>query len=106
MQPRVVVVVTDRLPARGTVAEKSDGPMADGARSPAFTRIGTPPSAPSAPSGAGPTRATMVSRPSITRRASRQGTAPMAKIQESGERVAANVERVIVGKHQEGRLAR
>ena len=29
----------------------------------------------------------------------------MAKIQESGERVAANVERVIVGKHQEVRLA-
>ena len=29
----------------------------------------------------------------------------MAKIQESGEKVIANVERVIVGKHQEVRLA-
>ena len=29
----------------------------------------------------------------------------MASIQESGERVAANVERVIVGKHREVRLA-
>jgi MoxR-like ATPase len=33
------------------------------------------------------------------------GFTPVAKIQESGERVAANVERVIVGKHQEVRLA-
>src|SRR4051794_27914507 len=40
--------------------------------------------------------------PSRERR--REGIA-LAKIQESGERVVANVERVIVGKHPEVRLA-
>src|SRR5262245_63022527 len=34
-----------------------------------------------------------------------RGLQPVASIRESGERVAANVERVIVGKHQEVRLA-
>ncbi len=34
-----------------------------------------------------------------------RGPLPVAKIQESGERVAASVERVIVGKHREVRLA-
>src|SRR3954454_6829847 len=51
-----------------------------------------------------------VTGPTVTTRRAPRGRAtarrsPMTKIQESGERVVSNVERVIVGKHNEVRLA-
>jgi len=43
--------------------------------------------------------------PAINAQVRQRGTTTLSKIQESGEKVAANVERVIVGKHHEVRLA-
>src|SRR5436190_1535623 len=56
---------------------------------------------------ASPRDRTRASRPgpALSRRSSPHDGSPMSSIQQVGDKVLANVERVIVGKHQEVRLA-